>query len=109
MKLSDIVEKLVLEHVVGDLDVEVKHGYVGDLLSDVMGNAQPESVWVTVQSHVNIVAVAALAGVKAVVLAGGHDYEEETVRKAQREGLVLLKSNETSFVVCGKLYELGLR
>jgi len=109
VKLSHIVNGLQLEHVTGSLDVDVEHGYVGDLLSDVMGNAQPDSVWVTVQSHANIVAVAAITGIRAIVLAGGHDFEEETVKKAEKEKISLLKSPDTSFQICGKLYELGLR
>ncbi|MCD6552260.1 DRTGG domain-containing protein [Thermotoga sp.] len=109
MRIGEIVEKLGLEHVCGDLNVEVEHGFTCDLLSEVLGRAQPSTLWITVQSHVNIVAVASVVGIKGIVLCDGHEYERETVEKARENGIVLLKTSENSFVVSGKVYELGLR
>ena len=109
MKLYELVEDMNFEVVCGSLENEVSRGYTGDLLSEVMGNASGNSIWVTVQSHPNIVAVAVLTGIKAIVLTNGREYDEETVEKAKKEGIVLLKSQENSFVVSGKLYEKGIR
>jgi len=109
VRIGEIVEKLGLEHVCGDLNVEVEHGFTCDLLSEVLGRAQPSTLWITVQSHVNIVAVASVVGIKGIVLCDGHEYERETVEKARENGIVLLKTSENSFVVSGKVYELGLR
>jgi hypothetical protein len=109
VRIGEIVEKLGLEHVCGDLNVEVEHGFTCDLLSEVLGRAQPSTLWITVQSHVNIVAVATVVGIKGIILCDGHEYERETIEKARENGIVLLKTNENSFLVSGKVYELGLR
>jgi len=109
VRIGEIVEKLGLEHVCGDLNVEVEHGFTCDLLSEVLGRAQPSTLWITVQSHVNIVAVATVVGIKGIILCDGHEYERETIEKARENGIVLLKTDENSFVVSGKVYELGLR
>ncbi|AJG41324.1 hypothetical protein TRQ7_07695 [Thermotoga sp. RQ7] len=109
MRIGEIVEKLGLEHVCGNLNVEVEHGFTCDLLSEVLGRAQPSTLWITVQSHVNIVAVATVVGIKGIILCDGHEYERETIEKARENGIVLLKTDENSFVVSGKVYELGLR
>jgi len=55
----------------GGLDNDVKCGYASDLLSDVMAHAGEGDIWVTVQAHQNIVAVATLAELSAVIVAGG--------------------------------------
>ncbi len=107
MKVNEL-EKLGFKRVTPG-DGEVVHGYVGDLLSEVMANAKQESVWITVQAHVNIVAVATIVGARAIVLCGGYEFDEKTVEKAKEEGVALFKTGMTSFEATGKLYELGLR
>ncbi len=109
MKLSELKEKLDLEVVFFPQNSEVYYGYCGDLLSIVMRSLNKDSVWLTVQSHMNIIAVASLAGAKAIVLCEGLNFPDETVEKAKEEGIALFKSQQTSFVLAGKMYELGLR
>jgi len=109
MKLKEVMDELGLEYVCGELDKEVVHGYTCDLLSEVMGNAKPDTLWVTVQSHMNIIAVATITGIRGIILCNGHDYDEQTIKKAKEEGITLFKTQENSFVVSGKLYALGLR
>lgn len=109
MTVSRICDALGLEHVCGDCSAEVISGYVGDLLSEVMAQAKPDSVWVTVQSHVNILAVATIVGIRAIVLCGGHEYPQEVVEKATNEGICLLKTQKPAFEVVGEIYSLGLR
>lgn len=87
----------------------VSGAYCSDLLSDVMGQARPGEVWVTVQSHLNVVAVAALKELAAVIVCGGRELEQPIVAKAAEEGVALLLAQESAFEVCGKLWELGLR
>ena len=109
MKLHELVETMNFEVICGSLEVEIRRGYTGDLLSEVMGGAPGDSIWVTVQSHPNIVAVAVLAGIKAIVLTSGRKYDEETIEKARKEGITLLTSEKNSFIVSGELYEKGVR
>lgn len=109
MLLSKIVEDASLEKVFWSKDCEILHAYTGDLLSMVMKNAKPESIWITVQSHVNIIAVASMVGIKAIILCEGVNLPEDTLNKAKEEGICILRSKENAFLVSGRLYELGLR
>ena len=110
MRLGDLVVALGLEALVpGDPEREVKGGYVSDLLSDVMGRAQAGSVWVTIQTHQNVIAVASLLSLAAVILSGGHRAEAETLAKAEAEGVPVYVTAESSYIVAGRLYQLGVR
>jgi hypothetical protein len=90
------------------LDREVCGGYAGDLLSDVMANARKGDIWVTRQAHPNIVAVAVLRMVAAVIIVNNRKPEEETVNKAVKEKLPLLTTELPAFEVVGRLYRLGI-
>lgn len=105
MKVQTIVESLELEVVTGKewLDREVTHGFVGDLLSVVMGKAEEGCAWVTVQSHINIVAVASLVNAACVIVSEGFSIDEDAIAKANEEEVVLLSSKESSYQVCKKL------
>lgn len=111
MELKKIVDKLGLEVAAGaeHLDRAVQSGYVSDLLSDVMANAGEGTLWVTIQTHTNIVAVCSLHDLAAVVIANGKRPNEETLARAEEEDVVLLISPQSSFDAAGRLYELGLR
>ncbi len=91
------------------LAAQVTGGYVSDLLSNVMAFAAPGNVWVTMQGHQNIVAVASLADLAAVIVAGGVAPEPDTVAKAKAEGVVLLTTDLPAFSVVGQLYQSGVR
>lgn len=85
---------------------QVSGGYCSDLLSDVLANARPGDLWITIQTHVNVVAVASLIGVAGVVICGGKTPEEATVEKAEREGMPLMVSKARTFETAGRLYRL---
>ncbi len=111
MKLKEIVEALGLEVRSGSglLDKEVRGGYASDLLSDVMAHTRPGDLWITLQVHLNIVAVATLNDLAGIILVNGREPEEATLRKATEEGVVLMVSPLSTFEVAGRLYELGIR
>jgi predicted transcriptional regulator len=108
MKTIDVVEALSLIVYSGNnnLNKEVSGGYVSDLLSDVMGNASEGQMWITLQTHLNIVAVASLKDLPAIILVKGHKPDEETLRKSEKEGVALLGSELDTFTISGRLYEL---
>ncbi|NNG07915.1 MAG: serine kinase [Desulfobacteraceae bacterium] len=110
MKLTDLVEKLQLEIRTGAnrLDVAVNRGYASDLMSDVMANAAEGDVWVTLQTHQNIVAVAVMKALAGIILVSGREPEEETVRKAEAEEVPILISRMPAFELVGRLFEMGL-
>lgn len=107
LKLKDLIEPLELTGVVlVDVQVDVAGAYTSDLLSDVMANAPAAGIWITLQGHQNIIAVASLRELSAVIITGGHQPAPETVSKARQEGVNLLTSQLNSFEVSGRLYEL---
>ena len=110
MKLTDIVEKLGLEVRVGGdhLDVEVTSGYTSDMLSDVMGNAAEGALWITLQTHQNIVAVAVMKSLSGIILIKGRQPDEETIRRAQDEGVPIMISQQSAFALVGRLHALGI-
>ncbi len=111
MKLSDLIEQMSLELKTAETDLtrEVTSGYVSDMLSDVIANAREGSVWVTFQSHLNIVAVASLKGISGIILVNGRIPAEETIKKASAENVPIMTTSLTAFDLVGKLYALGLR
>jgi predicted transcriptional regulator len=110
MTLTEIVEKLGLTAVIGEdkLDSDVAHGYVSDLLSDVLANTDEGDLWITLQIHPNIVGVASIKGLAGIVIIGGRRPEEKTLEKAKQEGIPVLVTEMSSYEVAGKLYALGL-
>ena len=111
MTLREMIEKLelILVAETGALDETVSGGYVSDLLSHVMGQAKAGQIWVTMQGHQNIIAVASLVGLAAVIVAGGVEPEEQTVVKARDQEVVLCKTNLSTYEVAGRLYNLELQ
>ena len=81
-------------------------GYAGDLLSDVMANGRPGNIWVTMQTHQNILAVAKIKDLAAIVVVNGRQLDEETVHKAGEENVIVLGTNESAFRLSGRLYLL---
>lgn len=84
-------------------------GYTSDLLSCVMAGAKQGNIWVTLQAHLNIVAVAALTEVCAVVITEGARPDAATLAKADEQSVILLGTPESSYSVVGKLWEMGIR
>lgn len=110
MKAADLIEKFGLTAAAGEsgLDRLVKGGYCGDLLSEIMGNAPIGCVWLTIQVHQNIVAVAVLREMAAIVLVGGNTPDEETTARANEEGIPILLTPMDSFSIAGRLYAAGV-
>ena len=104
--LNQLIKKLELECVTGRelLNKVPKGAYVSDLLSDVMGKAQEGMIWITMQSHKNIVAVANLKELSAVIVVNGRNIDDDVQKSAELEGVVILSSKESAFEIAGKLY-----
>ncbi len=108
MKLSEIADKLnfkVLTECEFE-DREVTGGYVGDLLSWVMGRAESGNIWVTIMSNINIVAVATLTDVACILLAEGVVPEQAVIDKANAQGVTIMSSELGSFELAGEIKKL---
>jgi len=110
MEISALVEKLPLKVLCAfdNLGREVKSVYCSDMLSRVMGGASKDSVLITVQTHMNVVAIASLIEISCIILPEGLEAEEEVLAKATSEGIPILSSDLTAFELCVRLYLLGL-
>lgn len=110
MKVKDIMDALPVKLLTPEapLDGEVAGGYASDLLSNVMGQAQPGMVWVTMQGHQNVAAVASLIGVAAVIVAGDSPVAEDTLNKAALNEVVIFSTELSAFETIGRLYEMGV-
>ena len=108
MKLKEIVDKLELKVFTPEisLDVDVTSGYTSDLLSDVMGNSKKGQVWITLQIHQNIVAVAKLKELAGIILVNDRKPEETTLDKAKEEQVPLMSTTESTFNISGKIYQM---
>ena len=91
-----------------DLDREVLCGYTCDLLSWVMGHGQEGMAWVTVQTHMNVIAVALLSDMACVIMPEDIEMEQESIEKAKAEGMCVLKSPLSGYEICGRMHEAGI-
>ena len=93
MKISEAAERLGLEVLaMPEPEREIRGGYVGDLLSWVMGRAQADNLWITIMTNINVLAVASLSDVSAVLVAEGAEIDGEIVKKAEEQGINLLRT-----------------
>ncbi len=111
MNLKAIVDALELRVAAGAerLERDVTGGYTSDLLSCAMAGAGKGNLWVTLQGHLNVVAVASLNDLAAVIVTEGKPIAAETANKADEEGVVLLQTPLTSYQVIGRLWDLGVK
>lgn len=113
MKLKELAEKLKLQNLTPELDnqsqADVVNGFASDLLSDVLANAPSGGVLVTIQAHMNVLAVALHADLAAVIFASGRLPDSDMIRKAVEEGIPLFSSKADAFELAGQLYQLGIR
>lgn len=107
MTVKDILENLDLKTVnLSDPDRVITGGYVGDLLSWVMGRANSGDAWVTIMTNVNVLAVASLADTACVIIAEGSDYSEEFANIAKEKEINVFQSSLSSFEICSRLTAL---
>jgi predicted transcriptional regulator len=108
MRLVDFIPTVkgqVLTKIEGLENVEIFNAYVSDLLSDVMGSVGENMAWITIMRHLNVVAVASLAGIPVVFFSKGIIPETPVIKKANEEGIHLVSSSLTTFDLAGILYK----
>ncbi len=108
MKLQEISEKLNLKVFSCEtkLDTEVTGGYSSDLLSDVMGYSQEGQLWITLQTHKNIMGVASLKDLAGIILVKGFIPDADTILLSKAEEIPILGTDLDAFELCGRLYNL---
>lgn len=108
MTVKELADKLDLKVYSGHqgLNNTITGGYVSDLLSDVMGNADAGQVWLTLQTHKNVMAIASLKDLAAIVFVNDNAPEADTLAQSNAEGIPLLGTSKSTFEITGKIYEL---
>ena len=108
MNVSELINKLDLNIIAGKDGVnnDITGGYTSDLLSDVMGNIKDGNIWVTLQTHKNVMAIASLRDASAVVLVKGLQPDADMLEKANEEDIPILGTNLETFEISGLIYNL---
>ena len=108
MIVHDIVKELNLTVFEGEecLNREISGGYVSDLLSDVMGKSSEGQAWITLQTHKNVMAIASLKDLAAIILVQGYTPDADMAAQAKEEQIPVLGTNLPAFEIAGKLYNL---
>lgn len=96
--VAELAKRLGLKEInLSAPDRTVGDGYVGDLLSWVMGRAPDGGAWITVMTNVNVIAVAALSDVACVILAEGAELDENAAERARAQGINVLATDMPAF------------
>jgi predicted transcriptional regulator len=108
MTLAELSQKLDLKPLTDVQDKEVEGAYVSDMVSDVMAGAKPGGLWITTQTHKNVVAAANLVDIAAVVVTSGRAVTDEVVEMANRADLTILSTDLDTYTLVGRLHEAGV-
>ncbi|MBR0513972.1 MAG: AraC family transcriptional regulator [Clostridia bacterium] len=111
MTVNEMAKLIEAENMTPEADgnAAVSCGYTCDLLSWVMAHGAAGMAWVTVQTHMNVIAVASLMEMAAVIIPEGIEMEEPSLEKAKDEGICVLQTKLTAFEICARLAAAGLK
>ena len=108
MTVQNLTEKLNLEIISdgGNLNAQIDGCFAGDLLSLAMANVQKDNVWITVQTNMNILGIAALAESACVIIAQSMNIPEAVIEKAKEENICVLRSDSPVYELCVEIGKL---
>ena len=107
MKTDDLEKKLNLSPAYMDYAIEtIEYGFTSDLLSDVMGNAEEDSVLITIQAHKNTVACCSLAGITAIIICSGRSVPQDMIDAAKDEEIAIFSTEENQFKTSCRVAEI---
>lgn len=109
MQVSDFVKLSGGKVLTGGYeDREIVCGYTCDLLSHVMGKGQADMAWITVQAHMNVIAVAALLDFACVIIPEGLPVDETIISKAAQEDIIIISCGQTAYELVKLLTDGGV-
>lgn len=108
MKIKDLLKEENFRILAGEMgvDKEIKGVYIGDLLSWVMAHLQENEAWITIQSHINVIAVGVLNDAACILLAEGASLDEDAKEKADKENLAVIETNLTAYEIAVRMNKL---
>ncbi|MEI7988484.1 MAG: serine kinase [Chloroflexota bacterium] len=110
--LQDVIKRLDLKVLTEARDfsrIIPASGYASDMLSCVMVGAKPDGLWITLQSHMNIVGVSSLVEACAIIITEDAAPDEITIAKANQQGVILLATPMSTYAVNGRLWDMGIK
>jgi hypothetical protein len=90
-------------------EINIEGVYIGDLLSIVMSKAKQNYAWITIQTHINIVAVAELLELSCIIIVENMDVDSDTLDKAKELNIPVFKTEESAYQIACKLYNMGIK
>jgi hypothetical protein len=110
MKSIELAEMLSLESLIEtSKDINIEGVYIGDLLSVVMSKAKCDYVWITIQTHINVMAVAELLDISCIIIVENMEVENDTLEKARELDIPIFKTSESAFQIACKLNKMGIK
>lgn len=110
MKCKDLAEKLGFEVLsASEKDISIQGVYIGDLLSIVMAKAKQDYAWITIQTHLNIVAVADLLELSCIIIVENMDLEPDALEKAKELEVPVFKTNRSAYSVACDFSQMGIK
>ncbi len=111
MTVRELLNEIPMEVVCGEknLDCEIHGGFSSDMMSNVIAKGSEGEIWITFQTHVNVVAIALMKKMAAVVLVQNRTLIPRALEKAQAEGIPVLSTSLSAFELGGMIYKLGIR
>ena len=109
IKLSSMIAAVKAEVLTNRSEADITGCYISDLLSDVLAHASPGMLWITIQTHHNVISCALTKDIGAVLFTCGRKPDPAIVAEADAEGIVLLTTKLEAYEAAGKLWEAGLR
>ena len=109
VKLSSVIAAMKAEPLTNRAETDLAGCYISDLLSDVLAHASPGMLWITIQTHHNVISCALTKDIGAVLFTCGRKPDPAIMAEADAEGIVLLTTKQEAYEAAGKLWEAGLR
>lgn len=110
MIISEFAKKLNLNPLFeSSKNIDIEGVYIGDLLSIVMSKAKENYIWITIQTHINIIAVAELLDLSCIIIVEDMDVEQETIIKAKELDIPVLKTNKSAYEVACMIHDMGIK
>ena len=108
MTLRSLIDKLKLSPLTQNIDMNTSftNAYASDLLSNALAIVDPDTIWITVQVHGNILGVGSIKQCPAIIISEGSMPSQEVINKANEKDIQLLASQLPTFELSGLLYSL---
>ena len=109
MKVRELAEAIDMKLLTKcDGDQDIAGVYACDLLSRVMSGCEEAMAWITVQTHLNVLAVAELNEAACIIIPEGIDVEQTTIEKAEEKNIPILSSELETYELCWRIHEVLL-